>query len=159
MQDHAHIIFLLSSPQHDPWPYRPGQPTPRTGLPEERRGSLHSFRQMDKSAEHTQPSDCEQAHMMAHKLACLNTFMYAYRASSQSDEATHCTDSENVIKCPLFCCTDDRENTKCILYLFFALSFLVQHTNASIKVQMCMKVCALYFLNILSWFILNISKC
>lgn len=60
------------------------------------------------------------------KLACLSTFMYAYRASSESEEATHCTGSENVIKCLLLCCTDDRENTKCILYLFFALSFHVQ---------------------------------
>lgn len=77
--------------------------------------------------------------------------MYAYRASSESDEATHCTDSENVINCSLFCCTDDGENTKCILYLFFALSFHVQQTNASIKVQMCMKMLALYFLNQLSW--------
>lgn len=81
-QDHAHIVFVsypFSSPQHDPWPYRPGQPAPRTGLPEERRGSLHSFRQMDKSAEHTQPSDCEQAHMMAHKMKRqIGMFEYIY---------------------------------------------------------------------------------
>lgn len=82
--------------------------------------------------------------------------MYAYRASSESDEATHCTDSENVIKCPLFCCTDDRKNTKCILYLFFALSFHVQHTNASIKVQMCMKMCVAVFSDFAFMVLINI---
>lgn len=51
-------------------------------------------------------------------MACLNTFMYT---SSESDEATHCTDSENVIKCPLFYCTDDRK--KCKIYLVFVLGF------------------------------------
>lgn len=73
------ITCLPSLPQHDPWTYRPGQPAPRTGLPEERRGSLHSFRQMDKSAEHTQPSDCEQAHMMVHKTKRqIGMFEYIY---------------------------------------------------------------------------------
>lgn len=62
-------------------------------------------------------------------------------ALSESDEATHCTDSENVIKSPVFYCTDDKKNAKFILYLFLAFSFHMQPTNASIKVQMCMKMC------------------
>lgn len=74
-----HDLPPFSSPQHDPWTHRPGQPAPRTGLPEERRSSLHSFRQMDKSAEHTQPSDCEQAHMMVHKTKRqIGMFEYIY---------------------------------------------------------------------------------
>lgn len=56
---------FFSPSQHNPWPDRPGQPTARTGLPEERRRTLYSFRQMDKSAQHSQPSNCQQAHMMA----------------------------------------------------------------------------------------------
>lgn len=57
------VFFSLS--QHNPRPDRPGQPTARTGLPEKRRRTLYSFRQMDKSAQHSQPSNCQQAHMMA----------------------------------------------------------------------------------------------
>lgn len=73
------LTLLFFFPQHNPRPDRPSQPATRTGLPEERRGSLHSFRQMDKSAEHAQPSHCQQAHMMAckikrqGKMACFNT--------------------------------------------------------------------------------------
>lgn len=52
------LSLLFFFPQHNPRPNWPSQPATRTGLPEERRGSLHSFRQMDKSAEHTQPSHC-----------------------------------------------------------------------------------------------------
>lgn len=75
-------FFSLS--QHNPWPDRPGQPTARTGLPEERRRSLYSFRQMDKSAQHSQPSNRQQAHMMAYwrqgKQHVSNTFKLCFRA-------------------------------------------------------------------------------
>lgn len=153
MQDHVRIISVIPSllPQHNPWPYRPGQPAPRTGLPEERRGSLHSFRQMDKSAEHTQPSDCEQAHMMAHQMrqfGSLNTLMYAYHASKRY--TAHILRMSSNVRCFVALMTGKIQNVFCICSL---LSFHEQQTNASIKVQMCA-----VFSESISIVVINISK-
>lgn len=128
-------LASLLSPQHDPWTYRPGQPAPRTGLPEERRGSLHSFRQMDKSAEHTQPSDCEQAHMMVHKTKRqIGMFEYIYVHFEWiwwGDTLHRFWECHQMSSVLLYWW---QEKCKIYLYLFLAFSFHVQPTNASIKV-------------------------
>lgn len=59
------LTRLCSSLQHHPRADRPGQPAAGAGLPEERRRSLHGFRQMDQSAELLKPSHCQQADMMS----------------------------------------------------------------------------------------------
>lgn len=131
-------VLIFSLLQHNPRADRPGQPTARTGLPEERGRTLHGFRQMDKSAQHSQPSNCQQADMMAcsrqGKRHASNTSKLCFRARGVFPIKCHLPEDDwglgNVFL-SLLCAHVEAGHYWHFVFLLIGPASLVLHTNAS----------------------------